>query len=84
MNQSRSNASGGVAEDSPNAAMAKPTSTTSCNATRPYCTVMVVAMPRQQIHTAMAMNTQQVTTLISRLSLSAATSWLPVICPRNR
>ncbi|MCY1305468.1 hypothetical protein D9M70_552750 [compost metagenome] len=64
--------------------MAKPTSTTSCNATRPYCTVMVVAIPRQQIHTAMAMNTQQVTTLISKLSLSAATSWLPVICPRKR
>ncbi|MNN28536.1 hypothetical protein D3C81_1421120 [compost metagenome] len=84
LNQSKSNSRGGIADDSPNAAMAKPISTTSCSATRPYCTVMVVVIPRQQIHTAMAMNTQQVTTLINRLSASAATSWLPVICPRNR
>ncbi|MNH15070.1 hypothetical protein D3C79_746770 [compost metagenome] len=85
LNQSRSNSSGGVcADEPPKAAKAKPTSTTNCNATKPYCTVMVVAMPRQQIHTAMAMNTQQVMTLISRLSANAATSWLPVICPRNR
>ncbi|MNH23206.1 hypothetical protein D3C79_830950 [compost metagenome] len=84
LNQAKSNSSGGGAVVSPKAAKAKPISTSNCRATKPYCTVMVVVMPRQQIHTARAMNTQQVVMLMSRLSAKAASSCLPVIWPRNR
>ena len=68
------------------AAREKPISTSSCMATRPYWTLMVMPMPmpRQLIQTAMAMNTQQVTMFTSRCCDSAANSARPLSWARNR
>ena len=84
LNHSGWKTTGELAGAAANAASAKPISTTSCSATRVYCTPMVMPMPRQHTHTARAMKVQQVTIFTSRFWVSAASQSSPVSWARNR